>query len=562
MRRSQIAPGVHLSYDAAQKFNRCRISIHFAFPARRETATAHALLPLVMERGYADCPDMTQMTKKLARLYGADLTVDARPMGCSHNLCVSITGIKDQFALEGEKLTQEYAALALGTAFHPYFVGSTFDPEAVGIEKQMLKKALEDEVNDKRLYCQRQANREFFGDSPAGVRQEGYLEEVDGLTPEALTEAYYEMLRTANIELIVLGCDEASTTAVKDVLLTELSAIDRAPLPRAENIAMPRREPVRKVEHFDTTQAKLCMLFTLGRPMRPEQLAAVRLAMALYGGSVTSRLFLNVRERDHLCYYCSSSFQSFTGSMAVNSGVEHADAARAEQAVLKELADLCDGPITTAVKDALLAELSAIDRAPLPRAENIAMPRREPVRKVEHFDTTQAKLCMLFTLGRPMRPEQLAAVRLAMALYGGSVTSRLFLNVRERDHLCYYCSSSFQSFTGSMAVNSGVEHADAARAEQAVLKELAGLCDGPITDEELEDCRRGLLAGMNGLEDTLGGIETWYYMEVLRGGPVQTPDDARRALLAVTREDVRDILRQFTLSVSCLLTREEGNENG
>lgn len=33
-----------------------------------------------MERGYADCPDMTQMTKKLARLYGADLTVDARPL--------------------------------------------------------------------------------------------------------------------------------------------------------------------------------------------------------------------------------------------------------------------------------------------------------------------------------------------------------------------------------------------------------------------------------------------------------------------------------------------------
>ena len=50
MRRTEIAPGVHLSWDPAQKFNRCRISIHFAFPARRETATAHALLPLLMER--------------------------------------------------------------------------------------------------------------------------------------------------------------------------------------------------------------------------------------------------------------------------------------------------------------------------------------------------------------------------------------------------------------------------------------------------------------------------------------------------------------------------------
>lgn len=148
MRRTEIAPGVHLSWDPAQKFNRCRISIHFAFPARRETATAHALLPLLMERGYADCPDMTQMTKKLARLYGADLTVDARPLGANHNLCVSVTGIKDRFALEGEALTREYAALALGTAFHPYFVGGVFDPEAVTIEKQMLKKALEDEINE------------------------------------------------------------------------------------------------------------------------------------------------------------------------------------------------------------------------------------------------------------------------------------------------------------------------------------------------------------------------------------------------------------------------------
>ena len=223
-------------------------------------------------------------------------------------------------------------------------MGGVFDPEAVGIEKQMLRKALEDEVNEKRIYCQRQANREFFGDSPAGIRQEGYLEEVDALTPEALTAAYREMLETAQIELLILGCEEAETEQVKDALLRELSAVERRPAPLCGNMAMPRREPARKVECFDTVQAKLCMLFTLGEPMRPDQMAAVRLAMALYGGSVTSRLFLNVRERDHLCYYCASSFQSFTGSMAVNSGVEHADAARAEAAILKELDDLRPSP--------------------------------------------------------------------------------------------------------------------------------------------------------------------------------------------------------------------------
>ena len=284
MERTLIAPGVHLSCDPAEKFNRCRISIHFAFPAQRATATAHALLPLVLERGYADCPDMTLLTKKLAKLYGADLTVDARPLGANHNLCVSATGIKNRFALEGEDLTREYAALALGTAFHPAFSGGVFDPEAVAIEKQMLRKSLEDEVNEKRIYCQRQANREFFGASPAGIRQEGYLEEVDGLTPESLTAAYREMLETAQIDLLILGCGEAETQAVTQALLGELAAVARRPVPLCENLAMPRQEAVRKTECFDTVQAKLCMLFTLGEPMQPDQMAAVRLAMALYGG--------------------------------------------------------------------------------------------------------------------------------------------------------------------------------------------------------------------------------------------------------------------------------------
>ena len=54
------------------------------------------------------------------------------------------------------------------------------------------------------------------------MRQEGYLEEVDGLTPAMLTAAYQQMLRTANIELLVLGCDAAQTAAIRDALLAEL----------------------------------------------------------------------------------------------------------------------------------------------------------------------------------------------------------------------------------------------------------------------------------------------------------------------------------------------------
>ena len=557
MRRTEIAPGVHLSWDPAQKFNRCRISIHFAFPARRETATAHALLPLLMERGYADCPDMTQMTKKLARLYGADLTVDARPLGANHNLCVSVTGIKDRFALEGEALTREYAALALGTAFHPYFVGGVFDPEAVAIEKQMLKKALEDEINEKRIYCQRQANREFFGSSPAGIRQEGYLDEVDGLTPETLTETYRDMTQMTKKLARLYGADLTvdarplganhnlcvSVTGIKDRFALEGEALTREYAALALGTAF---HPYFVGGVFDPEAVaieKQMLKKALEDEINEKRIYCQRQANREFFGSSPA----GIRQEGYL-----DEVDGLTPETLTETYREMLRTASIELLVLG-----CGEAETEQVKQALLEELSHIGRAPLPLCENLAMPRQDAVRRVECFDTVQAKLCMLFTLGVPMRPDQMAAVRLAMALYGGSVTSRLFLNVRERDHLCYYCSSSFQSFTGSMAVNSGVEHADAARAEKAILKELDDLRSGPITAEELEDCRRSLLSGMAGIEDTLGGIETWYYMEVLRGGPVQTPDDARAALQAVTEEDVRTVLRQLTLSVSYLLTREE-----
>ena len=423
MERKQLAPGVHLSCDPAEKLNRCRISIHFTFPADRQTATAHALLPLVMERGYAGCPDMTGLTKKLARLYGADLTVDGRPMGANRNLCVSVTGIKNRFALAGEDLSQAYTELVLGVAFHPCMADGAFDQEAVSIEKQMLRQSLEDELNDKRLYCMRQAARAFYGDSPMGIRQEGYLEEVDGLTGADLAAAYETMLRTASMELMVLGCTPDETARIEAAFLEELAKIPRRPVPTAPFLAMPRQTAVHKTECFDMVQAKLCMAFTLGQPM--------------------------------------------------------------------DLADL-------------------------------------------------------------------AAVRLAMALYGGSVTSRLFLNVRERDHLCYYCASSFQSFTGSMTVSSGIEPGDAARAEEAILNELADLCTGPITSQELEDCRRGLIDGLEGVEDSLGSLESWYAMEIIRGGAITTPAQARADLAAVTVDQVRAVLRRFSLSVSYLLTKKEG----
>ncbi|MEG2435416.1 MAG: insulinase family protein [Ruthenibacterium sp.] len=362
MNRREIAPGVFITNFAAAPFKRCRITINFLWAAHRETATAEALLPLVLERGYAGCPDMTALSKKLAALYGAALSVDSTLSGANRVLTVSVAGIRDAFALAGENLTAEYAKIALGTAFTPYFIHGQFDPEAVEIEKEQLKELLEGEINEKRSYCVRQARRKFFGSAPAGIERSGYLEEVDDITPEDLTNVFQTMLQNAQIEVMVLGTNADIVCAE---LLGMLAGVCRTPAHLRLPEAMPRVEEQVFVQPLDTVQGKLCLLFTSGTIFKAEDLSALRVAVSLLGATATSRLFTNVREKKSLCYYCSASFVSLCGMLSIDSGVEHANAAAAKQAILNEFSMLCTGEITSKemeeTKRSLISSLCAVE---------------------------------------------------------------------------------------------------------------------------------------------------------------------------------------------------------
>ena len=118
--------------------------------------------------------------------------------------------------------------------YFPYWlygckVDGVLDAEAVAIEKEQLRELLEGEINEKRSYCIRQARRRFYGDSPAGIERNGYLDEVDGLTADAVTRAYARMVEQAQIEVFVLGAD---VDAVAQRLRTALSGLRRRSCPR------------------------------------------------------------------------------------------------------------------------------------------------------------------------------------------------------------------------------------------------------------------------------------------------------------------------------------------
>ena len=343
MKRETIKNNVFLTFLPNEKFKRNRISISFILPNEKEKATMYAVLPTLMERGYQDYPDMCMFSKKLSEMYGASFTATTSVVGQNRVLRFTIQGIKNQYCLAGEDLLAEMTDVLLGVIFRPCVEDGGFIGDWLEVEKVKLREEIEGEINDKRGYCIKMAQRKFFGDSKNGVERLGYLEDVDGINPVDLYNCYKEMLENSIVEIFV--------TAPQDETIAAKFAQAFANTGNGSNGILPveimdETEAESFSEAMNIVQGKVCLYYTAKRKLTEEERYHMLVASAIYGGTASSRLFKNVREKQSLCYYCAAAYNGFTGSMRVDSGVEHQNCDKAVEAVQQELYNLINGEIT------------------------------------------------------------------------------------------------------------------------------------------------------------------------------------------------------------------------
>jgi predicted Zn-dependent peptidase len=126
------------------------------------------------------------------------------------------------------------------------------------------------------------------------------------------------------------------------------------------------------------------------------------------------------------------------------------------------------------------------------------------------MDVAQGKLCMGLRTGCSVADESYPALMLLNAVYGGTATSKLFLNVREKLSLCYYASSSLEKHKGLMIVSSGVEFKNFEAARDEILRQLDAVRNGEIEERELEAGRRAMIGALRAVMDSQAQLEDFY----------------------------------------------------
>ena len=160
---------------------------------------------------------------------------------------------------------------------------------------------------------------------------------------------------------------------------------------------------------------------------------------------------------------------------------------------------------------------------------------------------TQGKLAMGFRLGCTADDvERYPAALMMNAVFGSGVTSKLFLNVREKMSLCYYASSTIEKFKGVMVVSSGIEFDKFEVARDEILHQLELTQQGEITEEELEGARIALLSSLKTGMDSPGRLDDYALGQAILGQE-GTMADLAKALETVTAEQVAEAARRVTL---------------
>ncbi len=343
MLRKEIAPGAFLTQVQGEKFKRSLMVAHLVVPGKRESASALALLPHVLERRCAAIPDPLALSRHLFDLYGAECAAESFMVGPNRVLTVAVSCLKNRYALAGEDLEGACAELLCNLLFAPVLENGAFAEEDVAIEREKQVDYLRSEMNEKRSYCLRQARRALLGDSPLGLESAGYLDEMPAITPQKLFAAYTELLETAQLEVVCCGTEGETLEAQVQGRLQGLNRRPASPTGRMAAAKSP--EFTHLSEAMETAQGKLCILATSGQVQDARGEAVMRVASALLGGLPSSRLFLNVREKQSLCYYCVSNYAAMQGVLTMDSGVDHKDAKRAAAAILHELETMQKTPV-------------------------------------------------------------------------------------------------------------------------------------------------------------------------------------------------------------------------
>lgn len=338
--RINIGNGINLNLIKTDKFKSNLLSYYFIRPLSKEEVTKNTLLPLVLKRGTEDYDTNLKIQKKLEQMYGANLSIGINKRGEKQVLRFTLENVNGSYVDDNDYI-YDVVDLLKSIIYNPTLEKGYFRKDYVFQEKENLRKRIEGRINDKRSYALDRCIEEMCKNEKFSIHPLGTLEDLKKVDETTLYEHYQEVIQTSPIEIFYVGeYDEKLVDYIKNIEKVN----------REEIIDIPRETVSNNVstknmvsESLDVNQGKLVLGLRTGIPYEEKLYNGLLVASDILGGGPNSKLFRNVREKESLAYYISSSVLKYKSLMLIDGGIEFANFDKTISIIKDELEELKNG---------------------------------------------------------------------------------------------------------------------------------------------------------------------------------------------------------------------------
>lgn len=347
-----VSDALTLRVCRTEKFKAGMLSISAVLPIEREKVWLTSLLLSVLKRGTEKYPTLEAINRRLDYLYGTDIALRNFYRGDCQVIGFSVELVEEQYLPEGKGLLADALEIVSEMLFHPLTdEKGLLLSRYVESEKQLQCDAIRSLKNNPRAYANERFRAFFYENELCGASLYGTEDEIMAVTPEQLTVHWRSLLSGLSLDCFYVGnqTPESLCRILSDTVGRELAEGAKGIATPIPTKVIPRAECVRRVdETLEVAQGHLLLGFRTGKSIRdPENYANV-VFNELLGASPTSKLFMNVREKLSLCYHCSSSYNARRGTVSVLCALSGVNRRRAEDEILYQIQELCQGHFSDA----------------------------------------------------------------------------------------------------------------------------------------------------------------------------------------------------------------------
>ena len=347
-KENEIKQGIKFHTINTDKFKTNLMAIFLTTKLTRENVTKNALISLLLKRGSKNMKDREKISKKMEELYVAIFDCGLDKTGDNQVIKLYIETINDKYLPQSEgDLLKTTMEKLLEIAFAPYIENGEFLPEYVEQEKNTIRQLIGTKKDNKARYAQTRCIEEMYKNQPYSLFKYGYEEDLEKINGKNLYEYYKELLQTCKIDIFLSGNLNGKEYEIIKNNENIQKLEGREPVYIKPKVAQVNLSEAEKIvtENLDVAQGKLVLGLDIDIK-NADQKYDVLMYNSILGGTATSKLFQNVREKAHLAYVASSNYFRFKNNIIINCGIEISNFEKALKIVKEQIEDMKTGKFT------------------------------------------------------------------------------------------------------------------------------------------------------------------------------------------------------------------------